>query len=70
MEKSKNQLQANGKLRMITLKEINQHNTKTSMWTVLNGEVYDLTTYLGSHPGGREKLMMGAGRDCTSLFSN
>jgi cytochrome b involved in lipid metabolism len=58
-----------GGLRAITMAEIKQHNTAESMWTVLNGNVYDLTMYVDYHPGGPKKLMMGAGKDCTSLFS-
>lgn len=52
------------------MEEIKKHNTQESMWTVLNGNVYDLTMYIDYHPGGAKKLMMGAGKDCTSLFSN
>lgn len=28
-----------------------------------------MTLYLDYHPGGREKLMLGAGKDCTQLYS-
>ena len=58
-----------GGLRPITLEEVNQHNSKGDLWTVLNGNVYDLTMYLDYHPGGEKKLLMGAGDDCTFLFS-
>lgn len=61
-------MQPKGKLRPISMKEVEQHNTKDSLWTVLDGKVYDLTSYLDYHPGGERKLMMGAGSDCTSLF--
>jgi len=60
---------AKGGLRPITIEEVENHNTKESLWTVLNGKVYDLTLYLDYHPGGEKKLMMGAGTDCTFLFS-
>jgi len=52
-----------------TLEEIEKHNTETDAWTVVNGIVYDVTKYLDYHRGGKSKLMMGAGRDCTSLFN-
>lgn len=62
-------VQSKGGLRPITMSEIKKHNTENSLWTVLNGNVYDLTMYLDYHPGGAKKLMMGAGKDCTFLFS-
>lgn len=57
-----------GGLRGITMEEVEEHNTQESMWTVLNGNVYDLTLYLDYHPGGLKKIMMGAGADCSALF--
>jgi cytochrome-b5 reductase len=62
-------INAKGGLRSITMAEIKLHKEKNNLWTVLNGSVYDLTMYLDYHPGGEKKLMMGAGKDCTSLFS-
>jgi cytochrome b involved in lipid metabolism len=61
---------AKGGLRPITREEVAQHNTPESLWTILNGKVYDLSMYLDYHPGGRKKLLLGAGTDCTELFSN
>jgi cytochrome b involved in lipid metabolism len=31
--------------------------------------VYDITAYLPYHPGGQPKLKLGAGKDCTALFT-
>lgn len=62
-------ISSKGGLRPITIEEVNEHNKKGDLWTVLNGNVYDLTMYLDYHPGGEKKLMMGAGEDCTHLFS-
>lgn len=49
--------------------EIKKHNNSQSLWMVLNGKVFDLTKYLPHHPGGEAKLLKGAGKDATSLFS-
>ena len=62
-------VQASGGLRPITIEEVNLHNSKGDLWTVLYGNVYDLTLYVDYHPGGEKKLMMGAGEDSTFLFS-
>jgi len=61
---------AGGGLRPITMEEVEKHDTEKSLWTVIDGKVFDLTTYLDYHPGGAKKLMLGAGCDCTSLFRN
>lgn len=37
-------------------------------WTVMGGKVYNVTPYLGFHPGGEAELLKGAGRDGTRLF--
>lgn len=54
--------------RRITLAEIAKHRTAESAWMVIRGLVFDVTPYLRFHPGGVEKLLIGAGRDATSLF--
>ena len=48
--------------------QVRQHASEHDCWTVLRGRVYDLTSYLPFHPGGRAELMRGAGDDCTALF--
>jgi cytochrome-b5 reductase len=34
----------------------------------VRGKVYNVTRYLDFHPGGREQLLRGAGKDATALF--
>jgi len=55
--------------RLITMEEVKQHKTDEDAWTVLRGRVYNISPYIRFHPGGRDMLMKGAGRDCTSLFN-
>ena len=38
-----------------------KHNKEDDCWTVYQGKVYDVTSYLDYHPGGRDKLMLAAG---------
>lgn len=35
---------------------------------VLQGWVYDVSSYMEYHPGGKEELLRGAGQDSTVLF--
>lgn len=52
-----------------TLDEVRTHNRYDDAWTVLNGKVYNITSYLPFHQGGEKELMRCAGRDGTRLFS-
>lgn len=60
-------LQSKG-LQKYSMEEIKQHNKPDDLWMVVDGNVYDLTKYLDYHPGGAKKLMLGAGKDASSLF--
>ncbi|KMT18809.1 hypothetical protein BVRB_2g029180 [Beta vulgaris subsp. vulgaris] len=55
--------------RLISMSEVKQHQTEGTMWTVLNGRVYNISPYMKFHPGGDDMLMKAVGKDCTSLFN-
>lgn len=50
-----------------TTVEVSKHNTADDCWTVIDSDVYDITDYVGSHPGGSE-ILRACGIDGTSLF--
>lgn len=50
----------------ISLEELAKHNNAESCWLAIDGKVYDVTDY--DHPGGKEMLMRGCGRDCSEIF--
>lgn len=52
-----------------TWQEVAKHNTGDSAWVIVKNEVYDITSFLDRHPGGREMLLLSAGRECTDLFT-
>ncbi|ODQ63616.1 cytochrome b5 [Nadsonia fulvescens var. elongata DSM 6958] len=52
----------------VTAAELAQHQTKDDAWTALGGKVYNMTHYMGFHPGGERDLMRVAGKDGTKLF--
>jgi nitrate reductase (NAD(P)H) len=54
--------------RKYTLAEVSNHNTEESCWIVVHGKVYDATSFLNSHPGGADSIMLVAGTDCTEEF--
>lgn len=50
------------------LSEIATHNTATDCWMAIEGKVYNVTSFVGSHPGG-EAILNGCGKDATALFN-
>lgn len=48
--------------------EVAKHNTPESCWVILYGDVYDVTQFLPSHPGGSKIILQLAGRDCTEDY--
>jgi hypothetical protein len=42
---------------------------QSELWT-LHGAQYDLYDFMDRHPGGKEAIELGKGRDCTALFES
>jgi cytochrome b involved in lipid metabolism len=53
----------------ITAAEVQKHNTAKDCWTVINKNVYDLTSYIARHPGGESVLTAICGKDGTNAFT-
>jgi isopentenyl diphosphate isomerase/L-lactate dehydrogenase-like FMN-dependent dehydrogenase/cytochrome b involved in lipid metabolism/hemoglobin-like flavoprotein/DMSO/TMAO reductase YedYZ molybdopterin-dependent catalytic subunit len=45
-----------------TLAQVAAHDKVEDCWTVVHGEVYDITGFMEDHPGGKALLMMYAGK--------
>jgi cytochrome b involved in lipid metabolism len=52
----------------ITMVDVQKHNSGSSCWTVVNGGVYDLTSFTSKHPGGKNAILDLCGVDGTSAF--
>jgi cytochrome b involved in lipid metabolism len=52
-----------------TATEVAKHNTGTDCWSVVNKNVYDLTPYVSSHPGGSSVIKAICGKDGSAAFS-
>lgn len=51
-----------------SMNEVTQHSSKEDCWTVISGNVYDLTEFVNRHPGGDE-ILRACGADATTLFT-
>ena len=52
-----------------TMDEVARHSSKEDCWTVISGEVYNLTDFISRHPGGDE-ILRACGMDATELFAS
>jgi cytochrome b involved in lipid metabolism len=53
----------------ITMDEVAQHALADDCWTTINGNVYDLTYWIGQHPGGPQVIEALCGADGTEAFN-
>jgi cytochrome b involved in lipid metabolism len=54
----------------LTAAEVQKHSTGTDCWSVIKGEVYDLTAYVKDHPGGANLIKAICGKDGSSSFAS
>jgi cytochrome b involved in lipid metabolism len=52
----------------ISWEELALHNTPADCWLALHGDVYDLTDYAPSHPGGDGMITLLAGTDGADMY--
>lgn len=57
-----------GELSMISMVEVAKHNTPEDCWSVVDGKVVDLTSYIDQHPGGAGFIKLLCGQDGTKAF--
>lgn len=50
-----------------SFQEVSQHNQATDCWLLIDNKVYDVTSFVATHPGGKA-IIEGCGKDATKLF--
>jgi cytochrome b involved in lipid metabolism len=55
---------------VLSLELVAQRNTPEACWSVVDGSVYDLTTWIEQHPGGSRLIIGMCGRDATADFNS
>ncbi|HLP86926.1 MAG TPA: cytochrome b5 domain-containing protein [Candidatus Paceibacterota bacterium] len=63
-----NNITSTGKNITLDMTEISKHNKQTDCWMLINGKVYDITSYFGSHPGGNANMLATCGKDATDAY--
>jgi hypothetical protein len=54
---------------LYTMAKVKENNSATSCWSAINGNVYNLTQWIRSHPGGASAITGLCGTDGTSSFN-
>ena len=52
----------------VSYAELQRHTNRSSLWVLIGGIVYDVTSLLSSHPGGTGPLFKFAGKDATCVY--
>jgi cytochrome b involved in lipid metabolism len=53
-----------------TLKDVSLHSSETDCWSAVGDSVYDITAWVGKHPGGRDVIIAMCGIDGTATFNS
>ena len=53
----------------ISFAEVAKHNTSSDCWTVVNGNVYNVTSWIEKHPGGEASILRMCGVDGSAGFN-
>ncbi|MFO0718451.1 MAG: cytochrome b5-like heme/steroid binding domain-containing protein [Candidatus Paceibacterota bacterium] len=53
-----------------TMAQVQTHNSKTDCWSAINGKVYNLTSWIGQHPGGQGAILSICGKDGSPAFND
>mmetsp|Transcript_11616 Transcript_11616/g.30687 ORF Transcript_11616/g.30687 Transcript_11616/m.30687 type:complete len:86 (-) Transcript_11616:520-777(-) len=48
--------------------QVAKHARKDDCWCVIHGQVLDVTSFLGEHPGGEDVILAHAGQDASAAF--
>lgn len=54
---------------IFTPAQVAEHNSRTSCWSIINGSVYDLTSWIPNHPGGERAILQLCGIDGSEQYN-
>ncbi len=53
----------------LSLAEISKHNSVRNCWLLINNKVYNVTSFLSSHPGGIGTILPYCGKEASRAFA-
>ena len=53
-----------------SITDVAKHKSALSCWSIINGKVYDLTSWIGQHPGGPQRILSICGSDGSFVFND
>jgi len=56
-------------VKTFTLGEVKKHNKKNDAWTIIENKVYNISTWIPTHPGG-DVILKAVGKNGTRLFKS
>ncbi|AOW03954.1 uncharacterized protein YALI1_D15063g [Yarrowia lipolytica] len=56
--------------KIFTLKQVAEHKDRNDLWMIINGKVYDISSFVDEHPGGEEVLLDAGGTEATNAFDD
>ncbi len=59
---------ANPGVKTVTASEVAQHSSANDCWIIISNKVYDVSSYLRSHPGGEGAITPYCGKEATRAF--
>ena len=54
----------------LSASEVVTHNSRSDCWSIVRGNVYNLTSYVQKHPGGASVIANICGKDGSGAFTN
>lgn len=54
--------------RVFSRAEVAKHCTENDIWIIVGSKVFDVSKFVGLHPGGRQVMLSVAGKDATESF--
>jgi len=56
------------KSKLLERNDVANHAAASSCWVIIHDTVFDLTKFLGEHPGGKNVILSKAGQDASEAF--